>query len=91
MTKIAVLTIRETMKPRAERSMDPSQGNSFLRLLLAYIVGVNAFGLVLALTYAIGTLFFHMANGVALIGAIGGAAVGVAAGVRTGRALRGLI
>jgi hypothetical protein len=59
----------------------------FLRLLLAYIIGLNAFGLVLALTFLVGS-FFQTVNAIGLVGLIVGFAVGVAAGLRTERALK---
>ena len=51
------------------------------------MVGVNAFGLVLALTFLVGS-FFHTANVVALIGGVVGIAAGVAAGWRAERMLK---
>jgi len=53
------------------------------------MVGLNAFGLVLALTFLVGS-FFQMANAVALVGGIVGVVAGVAAGLRTERALKRL-
>ncbi len=57
------------MKRPVEPSGGPSSsGNSrFLRLMLAYMMGVNAFGLVYALSFLVGS-FFNMANVVAFIG-----------------------
>lgn len=55
--------------------------------MLAYMMGVNAFGLVFALTFLVGS-FFHMANVVAFVGLIIGLGVGLAAGLRTDRALK---
>ncbi len=77
------------MKGPVEPIGGPSlSGNSgCLRVMLAYIIGVNAFGLVYALTFLVGS-FFHMANVVAFLGLIVGLGVGVAAGVRTDRALK---
>jgi hypothetical protein len=66
-----------------------SANSAFLRVLFAYTVGLNAFGLVLALTFLVGS-FFQMANAVALVGGIVGVVVGVAAGLRTESALKRL-
>jgi membrane associated rhomboid family serine protease len=60
------------------------------RLLFAYLIGLNVFGLVLALTFVVGGLF-HMANPVAIAGLIVGIILAVLAGWRTERALRRLL
>ena len=61
----------------------------FLRLLLAYSIGVNVFGLVLGLSYvAASLLHLDMASIAGLIGGIAGIALGVLAGWRTDKALQ---
>jgi membrane associated rhomboid family serine protease len=76
-----------TMASGADVKQRSSSG--FLRLLIAYVVGLNAFGLVLALTFAIGSLL-HMANAVALTGVVVGIAVAIAVGWRVERATKRL-
>jgi hypothetical protein len=61
--------------------------SGFLRLLIAYLVALNAFGLVFALTLAVGSLL-HLANAVGFIGVVVGIAVGILAGWRTARAMK---
>jgi hypothetical protein len=61
----------------------------FLRLLLAYTIGVNVFGLVLGLSYvAASLLHMNMASVAGPIGGLAGIALGVVAGVRTDKALK---
>jgi hypothetical protein len=61
----------------------------FLRLLLAYTIGVNVFGLVLALSYVVGSLLHtDMASLAGLIGGLAGITLGVVAGWRTEKALK---
>ncbi len=63
----------------------------FLRLLLAYTIGVNVFGLVLGLSYVVGSLLhMDMASVPGLIGGLAGIALGIVAGWRTERALKRL-
>jgi hypothetical protein len=57
----------------------------FLRLLLAYTIGVNVFGLVLGLSYVAASLL-HM--DMASVGGLAGIALGLVAGVRTDKALK---
>jgi hypothetical protein len=61
-----------------------------LRLMLAYMIGLNVFGLVLAVTFVLGSLL-HLANPVALGGLLVGIILAVLAGWRTARALNRLI
>jgi hypothetical protein len=72
---------------RSGRTTESPSNPRFLRLLLAYIVGLNAFGLVLALTFAVSNLA-HLPAAVGLIGAVIAIAAGVAAGWRTERAIK---
>jgi hypothetical protein len=72
---------------RSGRTTESPSNPRFLRLLLAYIVGLNAFGLVLALTFAVSNLA-HLPAAVGLIGAVVAIAAGVAAGWRTERAIK---
>ena len=58
-----------------------------LRLVLAYMIGLNVFGLVLALTFVAGRLL-HIANLVAFAGLSVGVIVAVLAGWQTERALQ---
>jgi hypothetical protein len=67
--------------------MDSPPNLRFLRLLLAYVIGLNIFGLVIALTYAIGSLL-NVLNVVGLIGGVVAIAAGIVAGWRTERALK---
>jgi hypothetical protein len=60
----------------------------FLRLLLAYTIGVNVFGLVLGLSYVGSLLHMDMASVPGLIGGLAGIALGIVAGWRTDRALK---
>ena len=61
----------------------------FLRLVLAYTIGVNVFGLALGLSYVIASLLhLDMASVAGLIGGLAGIALGVVAGWRTDRALK---
>jgi hypothetical protein len=60
-----------------------------LRLVLAYMIGLNVFGLVLALTFVLGSLW-HLANRVALVGLLFGIILALLAGWRRARALRRL-
>jgi hypothetical protein len=60
---------------------------AFLRLLLAYLIGVTVFSLVIALSFAFASLL-HMSNVAGLIGGIVAIAAGIAAGWRTERALK---
>lgn len=67
--------------------MNSPFNSRLLRLFLAYTVGLNAFGLVFALTFAIGSLL-HMADAVAFIGFVVAIAAGVTAGSWLERAMR---
>ena len=67
--------------------MDSPSNLRFLRMLLAYIIGLNVIGLILGLTYAIASLF-HVLSVVGPIGGIVAIAAGVTAGWRTERALK---
>jgi hypothetical protein len=58
-----------------------------LRLLVAYTIGLNVFGLVLGLSYVLGSLL-HMAEVVGGIGGLAGIALGAVAGWRTYKALK---
>jgi len=60
-----------------------------LRLVLAYIIALNVFGLVLALTFVLGGLL-HLASQVALAGLLFDIIVAVLAGWRTARAAKRL-
>jgi hypothetical protein len=64
-------------------------GSPFLRLLLAYTIGVNVFGLALGLSYVVASLLhMDMASVAGLIGGLAGIALGIVAGWRTDRALK---
>ena len=61
----------------------------FLRLVLAYTIGVNVFGLALGLSYVVASLLhLDMTSVAGLIGGVAGIALGVVAGWRTDRALK---
>ena len=60
-----------------------------LRLVIAYTIGVNVFGLVLGLSYVVASLLYlDMASVAGLIGGLAGIALGVVAGWRTEKALK---
>jgi multisubunit Na+/H+ antiporter MnhF subunit len=60
-----------------------------LRLVIAYTIGVNVFGLVLGLSYVVASLLhLDMASVAGLIGGLAGIALGVVAGWRTEKALK---
>jgi len=58
------------------------------RLAVAYLIGLNVFGLVSVLTFAV-LAFLQIAQVVALAGLVLGIALGVVAGLRTDKALKG--
>ena len=58
-----------------------------MRLAIAYLIGLNVFGLVYALTYLVAGLF-QMAPIVALAGLLVGMTVGILAAWRTDKALK---
>ena len=61
----------------------------FLRLLLAYTIGVNVFGLAFGLIYVVATLLhLDTASIAGLIGGVASITLGVVAAWRTARALR---
>src|SRR5256885_806895 len=61
----------------------------FLRLLLAYTIGVNVFGLALGLSYVVATLLhLDTASIAGLIGGVASITLGVVAAWRTERALQ---
>ena len=61
----------------------------FLRLLLAYTIGVNAFGLALALSYLVaGLLHLDMASPAGLVSGLASMILGVFVGWRTERLLK---
>jgi hypothetical protein len=64
-----------------------SFGSPFFRLPFAYLIGLNVFGLVLVLTFAISALL-KLAPVVALAGLLAGVVFGVLAGWRTDKALK---
>src|ERR1700674_2290837 len=74
--------------------MHPTEGSRpfrspFLRLLLAYTIGVNVFGLALALSYVVASLVhLDMSSVAGLIGGLAGIALGIIAGWRTNIALK---
>lgn len=57
------------------------------RFMVAYLVGLNATGLIFALSLAVGSAIHHM-NVAAFLGAVIGIAVGVAAGLSIARAIK---
>ena len=62
----------------------------FLRLLVAYTIGVNVFGLVFGLSYVAATLLhLNTASIAGLIGGVASITLGVVAAWRTERALQG--
>lgn len=66
-------------------------GSHLLRLLVAYTIGVNVFGLVLGLSYVVATMLrLDMASVAGLLGGLAGIALGFVAGWRTEKALRRL-
>jgi hypothetical protein len=66
-------------------------GSRFLRLLLASTIGLNVFGLALALSYIVaGLLHLDMASVAGLIGGLAAMTLGAVAGWRTERALKQL-
>jgi hypothetical protein len=61
----------------------------FLRLLLAYTIGVNVFGLALGLSYVVASLLHMGMTSIAgLVGGLASIGLGLAAGWRTERALK---
>jgi len=61
----------------------------FLRLLLAYTIGVNVFGLVFAVSLAVASaLHVDKSSAAGLIGGLAASALGILAGWRTQRLLR---
>jgi len=58
------------------------------RLAIAYLIGLNVFGLVSVLTFAVLALL-HMAHVLALAGLLLASTLGILAGVRTDKALKG--
>jgi predicted membrane protein len=60
-----------------------------MRLVFAYLIGINALGLVVAVSYVVGSLL-RIAPLVALIGLVAGLGLGVLAGWRTDKALERL-
>ncbi len=60
--------------------------------MLAYTVGVNAFGLVLGLIFVLGSLLhLDLASVAGLIGGLASVALAVIAGWRTYKALKGFL
>src|ERR1700674_3788024 len=74
--------------------MHPTEGSRpfrspFLRLLLAYTIGVNVFGLALGLSFVVASLLhLDMTSMAGLVGGLASMLIGLAAGWRTERALR---
>jgi hypothetical protein len=64
-------------------------GWRYARLAFAYLIGMNVFGLFVALTYAVGSLL-HMMTLVGPTGLLAGISLGVLAGWRTEKALKRL-
>lgn len=58
-----------------------------VRLIIAYAIGINVFGLVIALSLVLGSALRHP-NAVGLVGLLAGIALGSIAGQRIARALK---
>ena len=68
--------------------MDPAPfGSPLSRWVVAYGIGLNAFGLVLALAYVVGGVT-HQSNAAAVTGFLLASAAGIATGRRINRAMK---